>query len=213
MPLVLCSVVFRFLPKVQRRKTKLFSDLVRHIFQPRIISVVKMQFSSRNRVDGVDYDMTVNGLRIRVRGNDALAIWEHLFDTGSRVLMYHAGIGSIFPVGGEFEVIILSLVVVRIFSEPRRRFFELRGIVLVNEKILHVDVFRLILTGNVAYSHIRHGFARRTFQKRHFSFPRWRRAKRGTLSCTLPRRTILALSHSGGSDNAEPLDLSYCLAV
>ena len=169
MPFVLCSVVFRFLPKIQRRKAELFSELVRHIFQPRIITVIKMQFLSRNRVDGIDYDMAVNGLRIRVRGYDALATFEHLFRASSRVLMYHAGIGSIFPVGREFEMIILSLVVVRIFSEPRRRFFELRGIVLVYEKVLHVDILCLILSSNVADSHIRHGFACSTFQKRHFS--------------------------------------------
>ena len=128
-----------------------------------------MQFLSRKRVDGVDYDMTVNGLRIRVRGYDALATLEHLFRTGSRVLMYHAGIGFIFPVGRKFEMIILSLVVIRIFSEPRRRFFELLRIVLVLKQVLHVDVSRLILSGNIADSHIRHGFACRTFQERHFS--------------------------------------------
>ena len=169
MLLVLCSVVLRFLPKIQRRKSELFSDLVRHIFQPRIISVVKMQFLSRDRVDGIDYDMTVNGLCIRVRGYDALATREHLFRASSCVLMYHERIGVIGSVGGEFEMIILSLVVVRIFPEPRRRFFELRGIILINEKVLHVDIFRLILSGNIADRHIRHRFARCTFQKRHFS--------------------------------------------
>lgn len=126
MLLVLCSVVLGFLPKIQRGKSELFSDLIRHIFQPRIITVVKMQFLSRNRVDGIDHDMTVNGLRIRMRGYDALATLEHLFRASSRILMYHARISSIFPVGRKFEMIILSLVVVCIFSEPRRRFFELR---------------------------------------------------------------------------------------
>ena len=107
MLLILCSVVLCFLPKVQRGKSKLFSDLVRHIFQPRIISVVKMQFLSRNRVDGIDHDMAVDGLRIRVRGYDALAIGKHFFRTSSRVLMHHAGICVIGSVGREFEMIIL----------------------------------------------------------------------------------------------------------
>ena len=57
--------------------------------------------------------------------------------------MHHAGICVIGSVGREFEMIILSLIAVRIFSEPRRRFFELRGIILINEKILHVDVIAL----------------------------------------------------------------------
>ena len=131
-----------------------------------------MQFLSRNGVDGIDHDMAVNGLRIRMRSYDALATLEHLFRTSSRIFMRHTRIGVIGTVGGEFEMIILSLIVVRIFSEPRRRFFELRGIILINEKVLHVDIFRLILSGNVADCHIRHGFARRTFQKRHFSFLR-----------------------------------------
>ena len=123
-------------------------------------------------MDGIDHDMTVNGLRIRVRGYDALATLKHLFRTSSCVLMYHERIGVVGTVGREFEMIILSLVVVRIFPEPRRRFFELRGIILINEKVLHVDVFRLIFSGNVADSHIRHRFSCRTFQKRHLSFLR-----------------------------------------
>ena len=115
-------------------------------------------------MDGIDHDMAVNGLCIRVRGYDALATLKHLFRTSSCVLMYHERIGVVGTVGREFEMIILSLVVVRIFPEPRRRFFELRGIVLVNEKVLHVDVSRLILSGDVADSHIRHGSARRDSQ-------------------------------------------------
>ena len=95
MPLVLCSIILRFLPKVQRGKAELFPDLVRHIFQPRIISVVKMQFLSRNRVDGIDHDMTVNGLRIRVRGYDALAAFKHLFRTSLCILLRHERISFI----------------------------------------------------------------------------------------------------------------------
>ena len=164
MLLVLCSVVLRFLPKIQRRKSELFSDFVRHIFLPRIIPVVKMQFLSRNRVDGIDHDMAVNGLRIRVRGYDALATLEHLFRASLCIFLYHERIGVVGSVGREFEMIILSLVVVRIFPEPSRCFFELCGIILVNEKVLHVDVSRLILSGDVADSHIRHGSARRDSQ-------------------------------------------------
>lgn len=85
MLLVLRLVVFRFLPKIQRGKSELFSDFVRHIFQPCIIPVVKMELPSRERVDGVDDDMGVNRLRIRVRGYDALATLEHLFRTSLRV--------------------------------------------------------------------------------------------------------------------------------
>ncbi len=108
--------------------------------------------------------MAVNGLRVCMRGYDALAIGEHFFRTSLCILLHHAGICVIGPVGREFEMIILSLVVVRIFPEPRRRFFELRGIILINEKVLHVDVSRLILSGDVADSHIRHGSARRDSQ-------------------------------------------------
>ena len=172
MPLVLCSIILRFLPKVQRGKAELFPDLVRHIFQTRIISVVKMQFLSRNRVDGIDHDMAVNGLRVRVRGNDAFATFKHLFRASLCIFLHHERIGVIGSVGREFEVIILSLSIVRIFPEPRRRFFELRGIVFILKQVLHVDILCLIFSGNVADSHIRHGFARRTFQKRHFSFLR-----------------------------------------
>ena len=115
-------------------------------------------------MDGIDHDMAVNGLRIRVRGYDALAAFKHLFRASLCILLHHERVGFVLAVGREFEMIILSLAVVRIFPEPRRRFFELLGIVLVNEKVLHVDVSRLILSGDVADSHIRHGSARRDSQ-------------------------------------------------
>ena len=58
-----------------------------------------MQFLSRNRVDGIDHDMTVNGLRIRVRGDNALAAFEHLFRTSLRVLLHHERVGMVGSVG------------------------------------------------------------------------------------------------------------------
>ena len=123
-----------------------------------------MQFLSRNRVDGIDHDMAVNGLRIRVRGYDALAAFKHLFRTSLCILLHHERVCFVLAVGREFEVVILSLSVVRIFPESRRRFSELLGIVLVNEKVLHIDVSRLILSGYITDSHIRHGSARRDSQ-------------------------------------------------
>ena len=171
MPLVLCSVVLCLLPKVQRRKSELLADLVRHIFQPRIIRVVKMQFSSRNRVDGVHDHVRVNGLRIRVRGDNALAAPKHLFRARLRVLLHHERVGMVGSVGREFEVIILSLSVVRIFSEPCRRLPELLGIVLVLKQILHGYESCLIFARYVGDRFPRRCLARRTFQKRHLSFP------------------------------------------
>ena len=213
MPLVLCSLVFRLLPKVQRGKAELFSDVVRHIFQPRIIRVVKMQFSSRNRVDGVYDHVRMNGLRIRVGGNNALAALEHLFCASSCILLHHKGVGVVGSVGRKFEVIILSLAVVSIFSEPRRRLPELLGIVLVLKQILYIHELCLIFTRYVGERLPRRCLARRTFQKRHFSFPRARRATCGMPFCTLPRRTKLCLSCRGRSNNSAPLDLSCFLAV
>ena len=213
MPLVLCSVVLCLLPKVQRRKAELFSDVVRHIFQPRIIRVVKMQCSSRNRVDGVHDHVRVNGLRIRMRGDNALAAPKHLFRASLCILLHHKRVGVVGSVGREFEMIILSLAVVCIFSEPRRRLPELLSIVLVPKQILHVHEPRFIFARYVSDRLPRRCLARRSFQKRHFSFLRTRTATCGTLSCILPRRTILALSHQGRSSNFAPLDLSYCLAV
>ena len=172
MPLVLCSVVLCLLPKVQRRKAELFSDLVRHIFQPRIISVVKMQFSSRDRVDGIDYDMAVNGLRIRMRGDNALAALEHFLGARLRVLLHHKRVGMVGTVGREFEVIILSLSVVRIFPESRRRLPELLSVVLVFKQILRIHKPCLIRARYVGDRLPRRCLARRTFQKRHLSFPR-----------------------------------------
>lgn len=134
--------------------------------------------------------MSVNGLCVRVRCDHALAIREGFFRIGFGILLYPKRISMVCTIRGEFEMIILSLVVIRIFPKPRRRFFELSRIVLVYEKVLHVDVFRLILSGNVTDCHIRHGFACRSFQKRHFSFPQWRRAIRGMLSCTLRPQTV-----------------------
>lgn len=90
-----------------------------------------MQFSSRNRVDGVHDHVRVNGLRIRVRGDNALAAPKHLFRARLRVLLHHERVGMIGSIGREFEMIILSLAVVRIFPEPRRRLPELLGVVLV----------------------------------------------------------------------------------
>ena len=110
-------------------------------------------------MNGIDNDMSVNGLCVRVRCDHALTIREGFFRIGFGVLLYPKRIGLVFSVGGQLKMIILSLVVVRIFPEPRRRFFELSRIVLVYEKVLHVDVFRLILSGNVTDCHIRHGFA------------------------------------------------------
>ena len=172
MPLVLRSVVLCLLPEIQRRKAELFSDLVRHIFQPRIISVVKMKFLSRNRVDGIDHDMAVNGLRIRVRGNDALAAFKHFLGARLSVLLHHERVGVVGSVGREFEMIILSLAVVCIFSEPRRRLPELLSIVLVPKQILHVHEPRFIFARYVSDRLPRRCLARRTFQKRHLSFPR-----------------------------------------
>ena len=172
MPLVLCSVVLCLLPKVQRGKAELFSELIRHIFQPRIIGVVKMQFPSRDRVDGVHDHVRVNGLRIRVRGNDAFAAFEHLFRASLRILLHHERVGMVGSVGREFEVIILSLAIVRIFSEPRRRLPELLGIVLAFKQILHIHESCLIRARYVGDHLSRRCFARGTFQKRHFSFLR-----------------------------------------
>ena len=141
-------------------------------------------------MNGIDNDMSMNGLCIRMRCDHTLTIGEGFFRIRFGVLLYPKRIGVVCTIRGEFEMIILSLVVVRIFPEPRRRFFELSRIVLVYEKVLHVDIFRLILSGNVTDCHIRHGFACCTFQKRHFSFPQWRRAIRGMLSCTLQPQTV-----------------------
>ena len=171
MPLVLCSVVLCLLPKVQRRKSELLADLVRHIFQPRIIGVVKMQFSSRNRVNGVHDHVRMDGLCIRVRGDNALAAPKHLFRARLRVLLHHERVGMVGSVGREFEVIILSLAVVRIFSEPCRRLPELLGIVLVLKQILHGYESCLIFARYVGDRFPRRCLARRTFQKRHLSFP------------------------------------------
>jgi hypothetical protein len=123
-----------------------------------------MQFLSRDRVDGIHDNVRMDGLRIRVRGYDTLATLKHFFRASLCILLHHERVCFVLAVGREFEVVILSLSVVLIFPEPRRRFFELRGIVLVNEKVLHVDVSRLILSGNVTDSHIRHGSARRDSQ-------------------------------------------------
>ena len=172
MPFVLCSLVFRFLSKVQRRKAELFSDLVRHIFQPRIIRVVKMQFASRNREYSIHDHMRVNGLRIRVRGNNALAAFKHFLGARFRVLLYHERVGMIGSVGRELEMIILSLSVVRIFPKPRRRLPELLSVVLVLKQILHIHESCLIRARYVGDRLPRRCLARRTFQKRHLSFPR-----------------------------------------
>ena len=172
MPLVRRALVLRLLPKVQRRKSELFSDLVRHIFQPRIISVVKMQFSSRDRVNSVHNNMGVYGLRVGVGGDNTLTTFKHFLGARLRVLLYHERVGMIGSVGRELEMIILSLAVVRIFSEPCRRLPELLGIVLVLKQILHGYESCLIFARYVGDRFPRRCLARRTFQKRHLSFPR-----------------------------------------
>ena len=96
-------------------------------------------------MNGIDNDMSVNGLCVRVRCDHALAIREGFFRIGFGILLYPKRISMVCTIRGEFEMIILSLVVIRIFPKPRRRFFELSRIVLVYEKVLHVDVFRLII--------------------------------------------------------------------
>lgn len=213
MPLVLCSVVLCLLPEIQRRKAELFSDVVCHIFQPRIIRVVKMQFLSRNRVDGIHDHVRVDGLRIRVRGNNALAAFKHFLGARLGILLHHKRVGMVGSIWREFEVIILSLSVVRIFPEPCRRLPELLGIVLVLKQILHIHKPCLSFARYVGDRLPRRCLARRSFQKRHFSFLRARTATCGTPSCTLPRRIKLCLSHRDRSSNFAPPDLSCCLAV
>ena len=107
----------------------------------------------------IDNDMSVNGLCVCMRCNYALTIREGFFRIGFGILLHYKRISMVCTIRGEFEMVILSLVVIRIFPKPRRRFFELSRIVLVYEKVLHGDVFRLILSGNVTDCHIRHGFA------------------------------------------------------
>ena len=150
----------------------MFAYFIRHIFQPRIISVVKMQFSSRDRVDGVHDHVRMDGLRVRMRGDNALAVLEHFLGARLCILLYHERVGMVGSVGREFEVIILSLAVVRIFPEPRRRLSELLGIVLVFKQILHIHEPCLIRACYVGERLPRRCLARRTFQKRHLSFPR-----------------------------------------
>ena len=213
MPLVLCSVVLRLLSKVQRRKAELLADLVRHIFQPRIISVVKMQFSSRDRVNSVHNNMGVYGLRVGVGGDNTLTAFKHFLGANLCILLHHKGVGVVGSIGREFEVIILSLAIVRIFPEPRRRLPELLGIVLVPKQILRIHKPCLIRARYVGDRLPRRCLARRTFQKRHFSFPRARRATYDMLFCTLPRRTKLCPFRRDRSSNFAPLDLGCFLAV
>ena len=172
MLLVLCSLVLRFLSKIQRRKAELLADLVRHIFQPRIISVVKMQFSSRDRVNSVHNNMGVYGLRVGVGGDNTLTAFKHLFRARLRILMYHERVGVVGSVGRQLEVIVLSLSVVRIFPEPRRRLPELLSVVLVLKQILHIHESCLIVARYVGDRPPRRCLSCRTFQKRHLSFPR-----------------------------------------
>ena len=123
-------------------------------------------------MDGVYDNVRMNGLRIRVRGNDAFAAFEHLFRASLCILLHHKRVGVVGSVGRKFEVIILSLSVVRIFPEPRRRLSELLGIVLVFKQILHIHEPCLIRARYVGERLPRRCLARRTFQKRHPSFPR-----------------------------------------
>lgn len=213
MPFVVCSHVLCLLPEIQRRKAELFPDVVRHIFQSRIIRVIKMQFLSRKRVNGVHDHVRMDGLCICMRGDNALAAFKHLFRARLRILLHHERIGVVGTVGGEFEMIILSLAVVRIFSEPRRRLPELLGIVLVLKQILHIHESHLIFARYVGERLLRRCLARRTFQKRHFSFLRVRTATCGMPFCTLPRRTKLYPFRPDRSSNFAPPDLSCFLAV
>ncbi len=150
----------------------MFAYFIRHIFQPRIISVVKMQFSSRDRVDGVHDHVRMDGLRVRMRGDNALAVLEHFLGARLCILLYHERVGMVGSVGREFEVIILSLSVVRIFAEPRRRLPELLSVVLVLKQILHIHESCLIVARYVGDRLPRRCLSCRTFQKRHLSFPR-----------------------------------------
>ena len=88
-------------------------------------------------MNGIDNDMSVNGLCVRMRCNYALTIGEGFFRIRFGVHLYPKRIGVVCTIRGEFEMVILSLVVVRIFPEPRRRFFELSRIVLVYEKVMY----------------------------------------------------------------------------
>ena len=131
-----------------------------------------MQFLARERVSGVHVHVRMDGLCIRVRGDNALAAPQQLFRARLRIRMYHERVGMVGSVGREFEVIILSLAVVRIFPEPRRRLPELLGVVLVLKQILHIHEPCLIRACYVGERLPRRCLARRTFQKRHLSFPR-----------------------------------------
>ena len=131
-----------------------------------------MQFLSRDWVNGVHDHVRMDGLCIRMRGDNALTAIEHFLCASLRVLLHHERVGMVGSVGREFEVIILSLAVVRIFSEPCRRLPELLGIVLVLKQILHIHEPRFIFARYVSDRLPRRCLARRSFQKRHFSFLR-----------------------------------------
>ena len=123
-----------------------------------------MQFSSRNRVDGVYNDMGVDGLRVGMCRYHALTTFKHFFHASLGVLLHHKRVGIVGSVRGELEMVILSFPEVRTFPKSFHRFFELFGIVLINEQVLHGDKFRLIFSGNVSDCLMRRSFPCHTFE-------------------------------------------------
>lgn len=77
MLLVRSALVLRLLSEIESRETELLAYLICHIFQPRVIVVVEVQLLSRYRVNGIHDNMRVNGLRVGVSGDDALAAFKH----------------------------------------------------------------------------------------------------------------------------------------
>ena len=123
-------------------------------------------------MNGIHDNMRVNGLRVGVSRYDAFTAFKHFFGASLGVLLNHKGVGVIGTVGRQLEVIILSLTAFRTFTEPRRRLLELFCVVLVDKQVLHVDEPCFILAGYIGDYLVRFGFARNTFEQRHFNFPR-----------------------------------------
>ena len=163
MSLALRALVLRLASEIEGRKPELLAYLVRHILEPRVVAVVEMQLLARERVNGVDDNMRVNSLCIRMRGDDALTVFKHFLGASLGVLLNHKRVSVICSVGRELEVIILSLIAIVAFPEPYRRLFELRDVVLIDKQILHIDERRLILAGYVGDCLVRRRFARSPF--------------------------------------------------
>ena len=126
-------LVPRFLPKVKLAESHFLSEPICLVLHCRVLPRAYPQFLPRQRVDGVDDDMAVDGLGVGVGGDDTFAVGEKARRQFLRKDLCLLGRHIVFPVAGQFEVIEFPFLILLALAVEPRRLLELLGIIFILE--------------------------------------------------------------------------------